>query len=276
MNDFRIIPVRQGWLLDEAALSPVDSGNKRRKLEAILGGSEVPPAGLITVGSVYSSHLLATAAAARRKDMPAHLIILERSGRDPMKFPHMRMAALLGAHLHVTDAEDPYEYIESLKAAHADCTWIPPGGHAESAVAAYEELHGRICEAFPKIREAAWIWLPYGTGTTACGFLRSIGRLGLSTRVMGVSVSRSRQKCLEAARDFLSGDEVRRLEISDEFAGQYELRSDETEQARLKFFRETGVLVDPIYNAKSLAILYRKMPTSTLLVNTGGAFNNIL
>lgn len=276
MADFDLADYGGGWLLNESGLGTVDSGNKRRKLEAFLRGKDWS-SGLISVGSAYSSHLLAVSAAAAQRRIPAQLIVLEREGRDPLNFPHIRLATTLGAAVRVVDDDDPFEAIERLKAQAGGALWVPAGGHSVDALSAYEELHATICAEHPEVRNAEWIWLPYGTGTTACGFIRSISKLGLRTRVLGVSVSRPRQGCLRAAREMLSEEEVdRHLVIDDRFAGRYEERTDETESARKRFFIETGVLADPIYNAKCLSNFYRQNKGRSLVVITGGAANNIL
>ena len=133
----------------------------------------------------------------------------------------------------------------------------------------------KLIDEHEELRNIEWVLLPYGTGTTAIGILSAINNLNLNIKVNGVSVSRTKENCLKATKDVFDG-ELKNLEIIDEFAGLYGMKRDGQARIRLKFLQETGVLIDPIYNIRSMEYFYKNQLSNGLIINTGGGGNNFL
>lgn len=265
------------YLLDENRNNSFISGNKVRKLRGILSNAKNPE-GLLTLGSVYSSHCLATSYYGKLLDIPVILIILIDERVSVKEYPHLAMSKYLGASLVFCSTDSAYEFIQEKKKKLKNYYWIPGGGHTQEAGIEYEEFFVKLFKENEELSERIEnVVLPYGTGTTALGILNGLNRTGCSNiKVTGVSVSRDEEKCRKALIELEPEADYSNLNIVGDYAGKYEVRTEATEKARLEFFRESGVLVDPIYNAKSLECFYRYKMKNTLVVNTGGMLNNLL
>jgi D-cysteine desulfhydrase len=263
-------------LLDEGQNHSYVSGNKLRKFNGIL--KEQPEVnGFITLGSVFSSHCMTTAFYGAYLGKPVVLIIIAESEVDERDFPHLKASIDFGAKVLFVKGAEATAFIDEQKERYKDYLWIPGGGHTPGAAAEYCAYFKSLFQANETLRSVGHIILPYGTGTTAFGICKAVSALQLPTRVIGVSVARDKERCLQAAAEFAGSEaELSSLEIVDDYAGRYHDRTPETEAARQRFFKETSVLPDPVYNAKSIEYFYRKEMSNTLIVNTGGMLNNLL
>lgn len=265
------------FLLDENRNNSFISGNKVRKLKGILNNVEKPK-GLLTFGSVYSSHCLASSYYGKLLDIPVVLIILSDDKVTIKDYPHLTISESFGATILFCSKNSAYGFIEEKKQELENYYWVPGGGHSIHAANEYEELFVTLIEENQELGDKINnIILPYGTGTTSLGISNGIRRAGChQIRVIGISVSRNENSCREAIIELGSNADYSNLDIIDDYSGKYEARTDSTEKARLKFMKQTGILVDPIYNAKSIEFFYRRKMENTLIVNTGGMLNNLL
>jgi len=120
------------------------------------------------------------------------------------------------------------------------------------------------------------ILLPFGTGTTTYGIWKAIKKYKKQIQVIGVSVSRSKVNCLAAIVELEGLKDFPNLLIVDQFSGKYGQNDKDTEHYSWKFFSETGILPDPIYNIRAVQYFYEQSLKNTLIVNTGGMLNNLL
>lgn len=263
-------------LLDENLNNSFVSGNKVRKLKGILKETN-DPKGLLTFGSVYSSHCLASAYYAKLLGLPVKLIVLSDETVNPDDYPHLKMAKKLGADLLFCSTKNPHQFIEEKQQEFSDYFWIPGGGHTLSAAKEYEILFEELFTKNDELKKRVKsIILPYGTGTTAFGIYKGLVNAKCDIKVLGVSVARNKEACINAIKDLDENLDLSNLQIIADYAGKYHLTTESTENARNRFLNESGVLVDPIYNAKSLECFYRYKLKDTLIVNTGGMLNNFL
>jgi 1-aminocyclopropane-1-carboxylate deaminase/D-cysteine desulfhydrase-like pyridoxal-dependent ACC family enzyme len=263
-------------LLDENLNNSFISGNKIRKLKGILSGIENLQ-GLLTYGTKYSSHCLATAYYGKLLNIPVKLIILSEKLVDENHYPHLKMAKQLGADLIYSTKKVAYQFIEEKQKEFYDFHWIPGGGHTLDAAKEYETLFENLFQKNVELRnKVKSVILPFGTGTTAFGIYKGLLNVNCNVEVIGVSVSRNKDTCEKTLIELDGKLDYGNLLIIDDYAGEYEKRTEATEAARNRFFKETGVLVDPIYNAKAIECFYRYNLKNTLIVNTGGMLNNFL
>lgn len=267
---------RGNFLLDEGQNHGYVSGNKLRKFNGII--REQPEvSGFITLGSVFSSHCMTTAFYGAYLSKPVVLIIITENEVDESDFPHLKASTDFGAKVLFVKGENATDFIDKQKERYRDYLWVPGGGHTPGAAAEYCSFFKSLFRGNTSLRSVERIILPYGTGTTAFGICKAITALQLPIKVTGVSVARDKERCLQAATEFAGSEaELDPLEIVDDYAGRYHERTTETEAARQQFFKETSVLPDPVYNAKSIEYFYRKEMSNTLIVNTGGMLNNLL
>ena len=76
--------------------------------------------------------------------------------------------------------------------------------------------------------------------------------------------------------EFLDEDYLDNLKIIDDYSGMYGKILEEDKGNQEKFFNDHQLLVDPIYNIRSVNYYYKNNLTNGMIVNTGGSANNFL
>lgn len=259
------------YILDESNNNGIFSGNKYRKLSYIL--KNFNNAGILTYGSKFSNHCIATAYYAKRLKTQAILLILSEEKFDMYKFPNIKLAKKLGVEIVWIKTSKATEKIDYYKEKYSDYLWIPGGGHTREGMLSYFDLTKHIFNENKELYGIEWILLPYGTGTTALGILKAINKLNKNIKVIGVSVSGNKKRCLKAALDFADKNELNNLQIIDKFAGRYGEFKNIDIKYQDRFFYEYGIYIDPIYNIRSIRYFYEMKLENGLIVNTGGVGN---
>jgi 1-aminocyclopropane-1-carboxylate deaminase/D-cysteine desulfhydrase-like pyridoxal-dependent ACC family enzyme len=204
------------------------------------------------------------------------LLVLDEGDIDIPSYPHLMLSKKLGAELIFVPIEQAQKRISAEKVRFSGYRWIPGGGHCSGGLEAYKAWFLSVLSEYPELRNRNKVVLPFGTGTTALGILAAISKEGLSMRVIGVSVSRDRTRCLTAAREFIGEGSITNLEIEDRYSGRYGERETHHDGLRMQFFKKTGILPDPIYNVRVIEYLYEENVTEGILIHTGGQLNNLL
>jgi len=262
------------YILDESNNNGFFSGNKYRKLSYILRNFN--NAGILTCGSKFSNHCIATAYYSKRLKTKVILLILSEEKFDIYKYPNIKLAEKLGAEIVWIKTSKATEKINYYKEKYSDYLWIPAGGHTREGMLSYFDLTKHIFNENKELYKIEWILLPYGTGTTALGILKAINELNKNIKVIGVSVSRNKKRCLKAALDFADKNELNNLQIIDKFSGKYGKLNDIDKKYQDRFFHEYEIYVDPIYNVRSIRYFYEMKLKKGLIVNTGGEGNLFL
>ncbi len=272
INSQILIGLNRLLVIDESRNWPLCGGNKYRKIDRILSGKK--HSGILTYGSKYSSHCLAATYWGTERTIPVRLIII-RDNFQGKESPNIIASKHLGAQIVETDANEASATIEREQARYKNYTWIAGGGHCKQGFEAYRDWFFETLKENKSVRERDEIVLPYGTGTTALGILAAVIDAGLSTRVTGVSVARSKELCLEEARKFLPESALNQLNIIDKYEGKYGVQLESDHETRIDFLRNTGILPDPIYNVRSASYIRQLDPQKTLIIHTGGQLNNL-
>jgi len=261
-------------ILDESRNAPLCGGNKMRKLSAILHGEICK--GLLTMGSTYSNHCLATACCGALLGLPVRLLIVETVPCKPSRFPNLNLAHRLGAELVFIPPPEARKRIDEERECYKDYFWIPGGGHTRKGLEVYRSWFRRIIDDHPNLKKKDWVVLPFGTGTTALGILQAIVDLNLEIQVIGISVARTKEACEESIKELGVPVEERRLKIVDCFAGQYGKRESHHHSLQCSYFRRSGVFPDPIYNIRVVEFLENESIENGVVINTGGMLNTLL
>ena len=259
------------YILDESNNNGIFSGNKYRKLSYIL--KNFNKEGILTFGSKFSNHCIAAAYYAKRLQTKIILLIILENKMDINKYPNIKLAKRLGAEIVCIKASEATLKIDYFKKEYPDYFWIPGGGHTREGMLSYYDLIKHIFNNNKELCKIKWILLPYGTGTTALGILKAINELNKNIKVVGVSVSRNKKRCLKAALDFADKNELNNLQIIDKFSGKYGKLNDIDKKYQDRFFYEYGIYIDPIYNIRSIRYFYEMKLENGLIVNTGGGGN---
>jgi D-cysteine desulfhydrase len=261
------------WIKREDLLPLAFGGNKLRNLEFLVGAALAEGADtLVTSGRRWSNHCRLTAAAGARAGLDVHLVL----GGPPVHppGPNQRIEEALGATVHVTDTAERTDreatvahVADELRKAGRRPYVIGVGGSGVTGcvgqVLAGLELAGQAAEA--NLRPSAVV-VPSATGGTQAGLLVGLELAGLQARVLGAAVAHAADEIrptvaglvVELAaltKGHVSSD---RIELDESTRGPgYGIPTPQADDAARLIARTEGILVDPIYTAKALALLVR-------------------
>ncbi|MDP9482259.1 MAG: pyridoxal-phosphate dependent enzyme [Chloroflexota bacterium] len=263
------------WIKREDLLPLAFGGNKLRNLEFLVGAAIAEGAdSLVTAGRRWSNHGRLTAAAGAVAGLDVHLV-LSGPPADPPN-PGVRLDVLLGAVVHQARTADRAErdalvaqVIADLRAAGRHPYLIPVGGGGSIGA------HGQLLAAEELLGQAAArgigvdaIVLPSATGVTQVGLLAGLRAGGSPASVVGVAVAHPPDELRPTIADLLAelgtmtGIPVDPAQIEldgAELGPGYGRPTGAADEATRLLARTEGILVDPIYTAKALAGLVRRV-----------------
>ncbi|WP_413452523.1 pyridoxal-phosphate dependent enzyme [Georgenia phoenicis] len=258
------------------------AGNKFRKLSAELAQAETDGAVWISNGGVSSNHCRTLALMAAQRGVGTHLVLHGQPSADD---PSLAMYARLGASYDVVPPSDIASTIEARASQYAAAGLRPeviPGGcHTRLGAISYRDAtRSVIASVRPDV-----IVVASGTGATQGGIIAGAETTAVSTRVIGVSVARSRARGEGAVAEAAvwAGSERPRVEFTDEYVdGGYGVASSRT-HAAVRLGWQHGLPLDPTYTGKAFAGLLGLVADGTvargsrvLFWHTGGLWNALL
>lgn len=231
------------WIKRDDLIHPLISGNKWRKLKGILfsfqGYTE-----LVTYGGAYSNHLIACAVTADLLQLPITAFV--RGEKAAKTSTVLELCSYYGMEIRYLNRSD-YKEKKHLSGLVGNTLHIPEGGGMPEGTLACKDI---IEE---DLKTLDHLYLAAGTGTTSAGILASNALE--QTRVHVISVLKG--------GEFIK-DEIEKLGISKDFdlitdhhRGGYAKTDLELMQFICDFYKETKVLLDPIYTAKAMYALYQ-------------------
>ncbi|MCK6501830.1 D-cysteine desulfhydrase family protein [Myxococcota bacterium] len=266
------------------------SGNKVRKLDFLLAQAVEQGADtVITCGGIQSNHCRATAVAARQLGL--HPVLLLRGQPDGDPDGNLLLDRILGATLHWTDAQGyarrdqrMAELARDLRAAGRRPFVIPEGGSNAVGALGYVRA-GRELTAQAIARGLSFdsVVCAVGSGGTLAG----LAMAGLDARVLGVAVCDDRATFRARVQAIAAEGAALGLRLPD--AGWdvleghqgrgYGLATPEELAIQVRFARETGIFLDPVYTGKAWCAIEHLAATDpgrlggrVLFWHTGGLF----
>lgn len=260
------------WVKRDDLIDPYISGNKWRKLKYLLkDATNLGKTHLVTFGGAYSNHLVATAAAAARKNLKATAFVRGEEVNNEM----LTLCRLFGMRLIFTDRQHYRNKRQLFDVHFADdpaSYFIDEGGADELAVQGCAEILENLPQQFDHIFCAA------GTGTTAAGLLRSINQQQLSTKLHVVPVLKGGDFLKEEISRYEPNTHQLVLHTAYHFGG-YAKTTPQLLTFLKTFVSNTGMLIDPVYTAKLFFAIndlasrkYFNDDESILAIHTGGLF----
>ena len=261
------------------------AGHKARPLEfligaALAGGCDV----LVTGGGPGSNFCPAAAAAASAAGLDCELVLY---GDEPSRLhPNLALALACGARLRYTGEDRQrvdaavHEVAATLEAAGRRPFPVPRGGATPvgtvGMVLAAEELVAQLDAASvdPEV-----VVIASGSGTTCAGLSVGASVCGGSWRIVGASVSRPVPQAepeIRALADRCASllgvkpPDDGRLELVDARGPGFGLPSEAGEQAAAVALAAEGLLLDPVYTAKALAVVLGLDRGPVVFWHTGG------
>lgn len=264
---------------------PVIQGNKLRKLkynlfEAVKSGHKT----LVTFGGAYSNHLLATAYASRRIDLPVVGIVRgdELKNNQTIWSETLYQCQQLGMQLHFVNRatyrekqnnKSTQEFINHLDTAFV----IPEGGSNELAVKGMAEL---VSDLSTQINPPSHLFCPVGTGGTLAGLIRGVQQQSnWSCQVVGVAVLKGLHDVKNDVEQWLRplGSKGCWKILHDYHCGGYAKSTPELAGFCVAFNQQHGMALDKIYNSKSFYALAHLIKSGHItntdqpvIIHTGG------
>lgn len=277
-----------GWIKRDDLTGIAESGNKIRKLEFLLAEARALGArAVITCGGVNSNHARATAVAARRLGLDAHLLL---RGEDRPPMGNLLLDRILGADVRFIPPEswpDRDALMTEWAGSIADAYVIPQGGSnavgALGYVRAAEEIIQQAAEAGIALQTVVHA---AGSGGTTAGLALGFAALDRhDVRLIGVKVDedpgmeRQIEGILNEAveRGFVTSTvrTAAQYELVEGWGRGYALTTRAEIESCVAFARATGIFVDPVYTGKAVHWLARQTEGAagqTVFVHTGGIF----
>jgi D-cysteine desulfhydrase family pyridoxal phosphate-dependent enzyme len=249
-------------------------GNKVRKLEFVLGDARKNRANtIVTVGGIQSNHCRQTAAACAAVGLRCILLL---GGAEPENYTgNLLLDRMLGAELKfypddnfLTLNNRLEEVIETLKDFGLNPYAVPAGaemplGTIPYAIAMEELLLQTQQEGFAPQN----ILVSAGTGGTLAGLIIGAHMLSLDVNIIGISVLSDAETTKERVRSLISRiiDEYPEVDaftptinVDDSFMGEgYGILSDGVRTSLDMFAKMDGIILDPVYTAKTGVALMR-------------------
>lgn len=277
-------------------------GNKARLLEFLVAGALADGADtLLTGGAASSNFCAAAAAAARRAGLRCELVIAGQpgpAGPGPAASgpagPALALARSWGATVRWTGTSDRDSVDAQLPVAAAELTalgrrpcLIPRGGATALGAVGYAlaaaELHEQLAGHMLAGRRDVTVVVPTGSGGTLAGLLAGHLLLGRPWTLLGCSASRPPQA---VARQVLSlASQCLRLlgtgqepgpddvTVVDARGPGHGLPSPDGLAAAAQAMRTEGLMLDPVYTAKALALVPRGR--DVVFWHTGGILDAV-
>ncbi len=253
-------------------------GNKVRVLEYLLGEALAAGADVIVTGAGPASNwAMLAAVAARTCGLDTELVYYG----DERTAPNLELARWIGAGVRFTGEADRTSVdreldrlADELRAAGRTPFVIPRGGATATGCLGYLGMVPELQDqAFREGLRVDEVWLPVGSCGTAAGIVAGVSHHDAGWRVTGVATSRSADESRARIADLAaaalarvgSDRDVVDFAVTGEFIGAgYGITSAAGTAAAERVARAEGVLLDPVFGAKSMAGLLAAVEAGTV------------
>ena len=225
--------------------------------------------GILTFGGAYSNHLHAAAYATKQANLK--LICIVRAQDTKLDNPTMSAIKHWGAQINLVDREtykkkEDRDYIDALEREYPDYFIVPEGGNNLLARKGMQEMAKELSKDYD------YIFISVGTGSSAIGL---VPHLNTDAKLMAVAAVKDSSLVNYFNREL---GEHKNWELSFDFArGGFAKTDPELVKFINVFNQDHGILLDPIYNAKTFLAFDQLVNSGRfsagskiLLIHTGG------
>lgn len=253
-------------------IHPFISGNKWRKLKYnLLKAQQQGKNHLITFGGAYANHLLATAAAGAKFNFKTSAFVRGEEVCNEV----LALCKIFGMQLFFVDRES-YKNKTQLYQQHFGnntmAYFINEGGAGFEAELGCREIIAELENNYQHIFCAA------GTGTTLAGIINGANQQQLNSQIHAVSALKNGDFLKQDIDKLLLKPTNYLLHTHYHFGG-YAKTTPELIDFIKDFTAKTGILIDPVYTAKTLFCMldlasknYFAKNSKILMIHTGGLF----
>jgi 1-aminocyclopropane-1-carboxylate deaminase/D-cysteine desulfhydrase-like pyridoxal-dependent ACC family enzyme len=266
------------------------AGNKARQLEFLIADAAAQDADVLVTGGTIGSNFVPAAAAAAAFAGLGCVVVLAGDAVDRTTHPNLAAATAWGAQLRWTGQAERTSVdvvlpkVAALLAGEGARPYLVPRGGANATGAlgyrlAVDEVVSQLAGRTPTVV------VPVGAGGTLAGLVAGVVAHGRPFRVVGASVSRPvgdmTVRVLDLAQQVarLRGDEppqARDISLLDARGPGHGTASAAGDAAAAVALRCAGLVLDPVYTAKALAMLPSAVPEGhALFWHTGGLLDAV-
>jgi len=282
------------WAKRDDLFPAPGGGNKARRIgpiadEAAQHGGNA----LVATGGLQSNHARAVALEAARRGWPCTLVLHGDPARLAQPTGNLLLDSLAGAQVRIVA---PSEIASAIGAAlqelrdQGHTPWEAPVGYCLAGSMAYVEAASELAD---QCRQVGWwpdaVVITCATGGTQAGLVAGFQRLGVQTRVIGISIARPNPRgatIVQAAYEELCAAlampcQPQAVEVCDEWIGDgYERPTEATFTAIRTAAMLEGLILDPTYTGKAFGGFMEMAKRgdfaatpSVLFWHTGGLLN---
>ena len=247
---------------------PLASGNKAFKLIGhYLAAQRATKTHLLSFGGAWSNHLHALALLASKAGWRSTAIV--RGLYVDLDNPMLRDAQDLGMRIHRVNKTDYAQrrdrtYLTELQAQYPDAWIVPEGGDDALGRWGMRYLAESLKQSVPA---GETLLVAAGTGATTRGLARHVGSHMKLVSALVVKDDQLAQRLQLQCR--VHNASFRLIDASGKGYGRV---SAETFQSIEQLYRQSGILLDPLYNGKAYAVAVElaQAGESVHLLHTGG------
>lgn len=252
-------------------LHPVVSGNKWRKLSALLGALSTLPTHIVSFGGGYSNHLHALGYVCQRLRIRFTAIV--RGHYQHHLTPTLQDIAAWGGELEFVDKlvyrqRNEPAYLAALQVRFGDALIIPEGGSAPAALAGMQQLVAELPAGITHLL------CPVASGATLAGLAKAAPA---GCQVQGIAVLKGRDYLQQLVTE-LAGPQTPSWHIEHAYHhGGYAKASPQLRQFCQTFNAHSQIPVEPVYSGKLFFALCEKITQSAfaagsqvVALHTGG------
>ena len=249
-------------------IHPIISGNKWRKLSGILAKNRSTDYdSLITFGGAYSNHLLAVAAVCSILKIRCKAFV---RGEAPKTLNAvLKMCKMYGMELAFISREN-YQKSNRKLGVFDRTLFIPEGGACSDGTKGCEKILSEV-----DLSNIDQIFVPCGTGTTIAGMANYLNAKNHKIQLNGIQVLKGENYIANEIKNLYG---ISGINVYDQFHfGGYAKTNDSLIAFIQDFMKQTGVILDPVYNGKMMFAIKKllengeiKQGQNILAIHTGG------
>ena len=264
-------------------------GNKARKMMALHEKiKKYRYNAIVTTGGIQSNHCRATALYCKKYGLQCTLVLHGNKKDFQEQLGNAKIVRTTNSKIIFCDASEIANHMNQAMEDYSEQGFHPyylqGGGHTLEGGMAYVKAISEIVES-GFIPES--IFIACGTGSTQAGLLAGISKLGIDTKVFGISVGRKKERAENVVNQFYQSlcteyditYQKGKVIVDDEFlCGGYQNYNKYIEEISNNSILDYNVFLDTTYTGKAFygmsSILNKnKSEGNVLFWYTGGIFN---
>lgn len=252
-------------------IHPVISGNKWFKLRYYIDEAVKQKKTIVTFGGAWSNHIIATAAASKRKGISCIGII--RGEEAPKLSPTLQSAKILGMKLIFVSREQYAQKKLPPSLSNGDYLLVNEGGYGEAGARGASTI-----TKYFNAENYSHVCCSVGTGTMLAGLCNVIPE---STKVIGISVMKNNFALDNEVKHLLTTPGKAFTLLHNYHCGGYAKHGAELISFMNQFYQQTAIPSDFVYTAKLFYAVndllekdFFSSGNELLLIHSGGLQGN--